>query len=295
VPEAREVPEESIEASRGARPQWSGRISFGLVSVPVHLFPASRAGGTPPRMLGAEGTPLARRFFCPEHGREIGPEEIVRGYELEDGRHVVVQDEELEALEPKKSRDIDLERFVPAGSIDPLFFERGYFLAPDGENTKAYRLLAEAMADTRRVGIGTFVMRDREYWVAIFAERGLLRAETLRFPEEIRDVRSLLRNGRPRPKPADVRRLERAVAALEAPKLDERKLADRETARMLELVQRKLRAGKDVVRTKAAAEEEPQDNVIDLMQVLKQSMRGGKRLARRAEGSKRRSPRRSGS
>jgi DNA end-binding protein Ku len=141
------------------RPFWSGTITFGLVSVPVHLYPAVRRGGMALRMLDADGTPLARRYYCPEHGREVPPEEIVRGYEIDKERYVVVEDHELEALTPRKSRDIDLTRFVRQEEIPPFFFDRAYFLTPSGDSTKAYRLLAEVMEKSRRAGIATFVMR----------------------------------------------------------------------------------------------------------------------------------------
>src|SRR5690606_31886465 len=99
---------------------------------------------------------------------------ILRGYEWAEGEYVVVRDEELEAIEPKKTREIDLRRFVDLSEIPPLYFERTYFLTPDGNSNKAYRLLAEVMERKQRAGIATFVMRDREYLVAILAENGIL-------------------------------------------------------------------------------------------------------------------------
>src|SRR5690606_796011 len=135
-----------------------------------------------------EGVPLARRYYDEKHEREIQREEIVRGFELDDGEMVLVTDAELEALEPDKTRDIDLRRFVPAESIDARYFDRGYFLAPSGDSTKAYRLLAAVMEKSKRAGIATFVMRGKEYLVAIFAENGILRAETLRFADELRSA-----------------------------------------------------------------------------------------------------------
>ena len=174
------------ERGRQPRPFWSGTISFGLVSVPVNLFPAQRGDGVPLRLLDPEGRPLARRYYCPAEETELGGDEIVRGYEVEEGKYVVIRDEELEALEPEKTRDIDLRRFVDRAEIDPMFFDRAYFLTPGADSTKAYRLLAAALEETDRAGIATFVMRGKEYWVAILAEEGLLAAATLRFPAEIR-------------------------------------------------------------------------------------------------------------
>jgi DNA end-binding protein Ku len=153
------VPERISDSEVRARAFWSGTITFCLVSIPVNLFPANRSGGVSFRMVDEEGTPLARVYFCPREDRPIDWDEIVRGYKLDDGDYVEVTEEELEALEPRKSRDIDLRRFVPAEQIEPIYFERGYYLTPGGESTNAYMLLAETMQRAGRAGIATFVMR----------------------------------------------------------------------------------------------------------------------------------------
>ena len=136
-------------------------------------------------MLDQDGTPLARRWFS-QDGTWLDDDDIVRGFEVDDDKYVVVTDEELEALEPRKSRDIDLRRFVPREAVDPRYFEHGYLLAPASDSTKAYRLLAAVMEETDRAGIATFVMRDKEYLVAILSENGVLHAVTLRFADELR-------------------------------------------------------------------------------------------------------------
>ncbi|HSQ19111.1 MAG TPA: Ku protein, partial [Blastocatellia bacterium] len=168
------------------RPFWSGTITFGLVSVPVNLFPAYRTTRASLRLLGPDGVPLSRRYYSPESGRDLDDDAMIRGYEVAKDKYVEVTDEELERLAPEKTRDIDLRRFVEQESIPPLFFERSYFLTPAGDSEKAYKLLAETMEEIGRVGIATFVMRGREYLIAIIAENGILRAETLRFADEIR-------------------------------------------------------------------------------------------------------------
>ncbi|MFW6325017.1 MAG: Ku protein, partial [Desulfovibrionales bacterium] len=178
------MPEQDREISR--RAFWSGTITFGLVSIPVSLFPGKRSSRASLRMLAPDGTPLRRQYYCPEEGRPVKQNEIVRGYEIEKDRYVIVTDEELEALEPKKTREIDLRRFVPVEQIDRKFFDRPYFLVPAGQTTKPYRLLAQTMEKSGRAGIATFVMRTKEYLVAILSENGILRAETLRFADQIR-------------------------------------------------------------------------------------------------------------
>jgi DNA end-binding protein Ku len=246
-------------------------LSFGLVSIPVELFPAHKSSVAGLRMLDADGTPLARRYYCPADDTEVDAEHLVRGYELEDGRLVVVTDEELEALAPKKSREIDLRLFVDRDSIHPLYFERSYFLAPGEQSGKAYRLLGAVMERSRRAGIATFVMRDREYLVAIFAEGGLLRAETLRFSGEVRSSEDV---GLPKPgKPAALRvkQLGAAVAALEADRWVTADLTDPHMEALRKVVEEKYRRGKDVVSSVGEAPREGAE-IIDPMEVLKKSL-----------------------
>lgn len=259
------------------RPFWSGTISFGLVSIPVNLFPGNRSHTVSLRMLAPDGTPLSRRYFCSKDDEALTRDEIVRGYEL-DGQYVVVTDEELEALEPQKSRDIDLRRFVERDAIDPMFFERSYFLTPAGGSTKAYRLLAETMERSGRAGIATFVMRGKEYLVAILAENGMLTAETLRFAEEIRSAEDVGLPDRSRVRKAEVTRIERAIRALSEDELDPNELEDAHAERLLELIVQKQADEKNVVHTPAEAEaEDEEEGVIDLMEIIRRNMRGARR------------------
>src|SRR2546429_5926912 len=116
---------------------------------------------------------------------------MVRGFEYEKGKYVIVTDEEVERLAPEQGRDIDLRKFVDLESIPPLYFDRSYFLAPSTGSEKAYKLLAETMAKSDLAGIATFVMRGKEYLVAIFPENGILRAETMRFADELRSPKEV--------------------------------------------------------------------------------------------------------
>jgi DNA end-binding protein Ku len=270
-----------------ARAIWSGTISFGLVTVPVHLFSAIRSRPVGLRMLDEDGTPLARRWLCPKDETWLEDDDIVRGYEVDDDKYVVVTDEELEALEPRKSRDIDLRRFVPREAVDARYFEHGYLLAPASDSTKAYRLLAAVMEETDRAGIATFVMRDREYLVAILAENGVLSAETLRFADELRPPEAVgLSSSRKKtkakspgktkkPDAVTLRRFERAIGAHVAKKLDPSVLEDETAEKLLALVERKRKSRKDVVEIPEAARDQEQGaEIIDLMEVLKRSLSG---------------------
>jgi DNA end-binding protein Ku len=285
----------------GPRPFWSGTITFGLVSVPVDLYPAVRRNRVSLRLLGPAGRPLARRYFRGPaeddggdggDGKELSRDEILRGFESDDGTYVVIGDEELEAVAPEKSRDIDLTRFVDAEAVDPIYFQRSYFLTPAGDSTKAYRLLAAVMERTGRAGIATFVMRGKEYLVAILAEGGILRAETLRFHDEVRSAEDV-----GLPDPGDVKvpkaleqKVKKAIRAAAAEGIDEEEMRDEDARRLLAVVERKRRAGEDVVEAPGAEPEEEEEGgaeVIDLMEVIKRNLAGGgvgggRRPARRA-------------
>ncbi|MBA3564028.1 MAG: Ku protein [Gammaproteobacteria bacterium] len=281
------MPDEDEQPRAQGRALWSGVITFGLVSVPVDLFPANRARSVSLRMIDEEGTPLSRRYFCPEEDRPVDWDEIVRGYETEKEKYVVVTDEELDALEPEKSREIDLRRFVDLSEIDPMYFERAYFLAPASESNKAYRLLAEAMDRAGRAGIATFVMRGKEYLVALISEHKILRAETLRFHDELRSASSV---GLPKLEKAEVKRvreMEQAIQKLSAKSFDRDEMSDDYAERLRKLVARKLKSGEDVVEVAEDVEDELSGGaeVIDIMEILKQRLEGQGRSVRASASS----------
>jgi DNA end-binding protein Ku len=284
------------------RPVWSGSLSFGLVSVPVELYSAQRNAGVAMRMLSPEGAPLERQYVCPKDETPLEPDEIVRGFEVSHGKFVVVTDEELAALAPRRSQDIELRRFVDRREIDPAYFVHTYYLVPGSEQTKAYRLLAEIMEEKGRAGVATFVMRERAYPVAIFAESGILRAETLRFADEIRTPEVIGLPGPGRLDAARVRAAEKATSALGRRELATRELRDEEPDRLIALARKKRERGQDVVEVaeEPEAADERGGEVIDLVALLKQRLgatraheparptkktaRTRKRPARRARG-----------
>jgi DNA end-binding protein Ku len=275
------------EANPNPRAFWSGTLTFGLVSVPVDLYPAVRPRRTPLRTLGPDDQPLVRRYFCSVDGEALSNDDIVRGYENDDGSFTIVEDEELDALAPRKSRDIDLRRFVAREEIPRQLLERPYVLAPAGDSTKAYHLLAATMERSGRAGIATFVMRGKEYLAAIFAEGGTLRAVTMRFAAELRTPEDV---GLPRPaRPsADKRQeMERAVAELTADELDVTLLKDDYAAKLVELAQLKRDADQGVVEIEEAPPEDDDGgaDVIDIMSVLRERM-GAARGPARAEAAR---------
>jgi len=286
---AEEQEELESAAPSGIRSFWTGTITFGLVTVPIALYSATRSRGTALRMVAPEGSPVQRRYVCSKDEAPLDEDDIVRGYEIEKGKFVIVTDDELEALEPRKSREIDLRLFVDRDSIDPIYFDRGYFLVPSGGTNKAYRLLAEVMEKKKYAGIATFVMRDKEYLVAITADDGILRAETLRFQDEIRDPEQVDLPKKVKVTAADVRKFEAQIAR-RAKKLDFRELVDDYEKRLEKLVAAKERKHEDIVRV--SEEEKPAaegGEVVDLLSVLSKSLggSGGRKAARKAPARKR--------
>jgi DNA end-binding protein Ku len=278
------VGEEAGGGGGSLRPFWSGTITFGLVSVPVALFPANRPRSVSLRMVAEEGTPLQRRYVCPKEEKEIGWDEIVRGYEVSKGKFVVIKDEELEALEPRKSRDIDLRLFVDRDEIPPLYYERAYYLTPAAGSNKAYRLLAEVMERKSKAGIATFVMRGKEYLVAIIAEKGILRAETLRFEDEVRKPEDVGLPKVAKAKDADVKKFEREIGK-RAGKLKLAEFLDDRAERLQEVAEKKRKKGEDVVKVDAPREEEEEGGeVIDILAALRRSL-GEDKPARTRTGS----------
>ena len=222
-------------------------------------------------MLGPDGEPLARRYYAEKTGKDLEADEMIRGYELDNGKFVTITDEELERLAPDKTRDIDLKLFVKEDSIPPVYFERGYFLTPASNSEKAYRLLAEAMKERGNVGLATFVMRGRERPVAIFSDNGILRAETMRFPDEVRTIKQV---GLPETKKvssAAVKKYETLIKK-KAKKVF-KPAKDEETEKLMKLVRKKQNKASNVVELKDYRRDEDHESA-DLIQILKRSLSG---------------------
>jgi DNA end-binding protein Ku len=221
-------------------------------------------------MLGPDGQPLSRKYYAEKSGKDLDADDTIRGYEIAENKFVIVTDEELERLAPEKTRDIDLKQFVPADSIPPTYFERGYFLVPAAGSQKAYKLLAGTMDKSGLAGIATFVMRGKEYLIAIFSDNGILRAETMRFADELRSPSAV---GLPKKKAAPkatVSKFEKIIANKSKKQFSPNKLADKQTDSLLKLVKKKQSKRGNVV--KVEDEMETDHKVLDLVQVLKKSL-----------------------
>jgi len=175
------------------RPVWKGAVTFGLVSVPVSLYPATRkqAELTFRLLHRKDKAPVEYRRVCTEEGVEVPWSDIVKGYELEKGQFVVLTDEDFAKAKTESTETLDIREFVPLEQINVAHFESPYWLEPTRQGRKAYVLLREALEESGRVGIGTFVMRQREHLAALRPAGKALMVTTLRFPDEIRGAEDL--------------------------------------------------------------------------------------------------------
>jgi DNA end-binding protein Ku len=229
------------------------------------------------KLVDKSGHALGREYHCSKDDQELDKDELVRGYQTDGGKVVVITDEEFESVAPEMSGDIELRGFVPLEQIAPMYFQKPYFLAPDGKSAKAYHLLATTMQKTGRVGIGSFVMRGHEYLVAIIADNGVLRAATLRYADELRTPESI---GLPKPRKVaanKVNQFARAIDELKRNGLDMSELEDQDARALRELAETKLESEENVIHQRGleAADEEATEGgaqIIDLMEVLRKSL-----------------------
>jgi len=255
---------------------WSGAISFGLVNIPVKLYSAvSRKTVRFNQLDGKDGTRIQQKRVNPKTGDEVPYERLVKGYELSPDRYVVVTPEELDSVEPRKTRMIEIEDFVELDDIDPIYYDHPYYLVPGKGATKAYTLLLKAMEESRRVGIARVVIRSKEQLVAIRPRNGVLCMETLLFGDEVvapDDIDEV-------PDTSDVKATKREVAMASelieslATAFDPSKYRDEYRDRVIELIERKAEGHEIAIQE---PEEEPAE-VPDLMAALEASIASAKR------------------
>lgn len=267
-----------------ARAIWTGSVSFGLVNVPVALYSATEDKTIHFNQFEAGTSDRIRYKRVNERtGREVKLPDIVRGREVAKGDYVLITDEELEAVEPGRSRTIDITDFVDIAEIDPIYFQRAYYLGPQGDGaTKAYALLHRAMADSGRAGIASFVMHGKQYLAAIRAREEVLVLHTMYFPDEVRDPREEIEN-LPTGEQFSDRELGMAEQLIESmtARWDPGSYRDTYRERVEDLIARKGR-GEEIVR-----EGEPAGaaSVTDLMEALRRSadeMRARRRASKNA-------------
>jgi len=253
-----------------ARTLWSGSLSFGLVNVPVRLTSAARDLDLHFRQLHEkDGAPIEQRRHCSEEGKEVEWEEVGRGFELDDGEQIVLTDEELSSVQPRKTRTISVEAFVDLDDVDPIYFDHPWFLTPSGDSEgtlRAYGLLVDVMESTDRAALGRFVMRTKEYLVLVRPRDGLLALTTLRFHDEVRPTDEIAPGGR---KPAKGK-IEGAVAVIESLSTDREPERDTDCYReRREQVIEDKKKGKRIQAPDQAEEPAP---APDLMAALQETL-----------------------
>jgi DNA end-binding protein Ku len=255
------------------RSLWTGSLSFGLVNVPVRLISAVRDRDLHFRQLHeSDGAPIEVQRWCEEEDVEVPWEEITHGFELEDGGQVIVSDLELQAIEPRKTRTIDIEQFVDLADVDPIYFNHPYFLVPAAEDDgakRAYTLLTEVMSKTERAALGTLVMRTKEYLALVRERGGALTLTTMLFADEVRPTKDVDAATAKAHKPT-AKQLNAAVSVIEAlaAEWDPDKHKDRYRDRLRKVVDRKRKGATIEI---PEPREEP-DPAPDLMEALERTL-----------------------
>jgi len=262
-----------------ARPVWSGAISFGLVQIPVKLYPAVSSRTVAFHQLDSKTKSRIKQLrVSAETGEEVPYTQIVKGYELSSGEYVEISEEELSALDPKAAKTIDLDEFVDLVDIDPIFFDKAYYLAPD-KAPKPYALLVQAMEESGKVGIAHFVMRTKQYLAAIRATDGVLVLSTMVYADEVNDPTQILDIDDAISVEVSEKELTMArqlVDSLSA-EFDPAKFRDTYREAVVGLIEAKA-AGNEIVAPKV---EEEQAVVVDLMAALEASVSAAKEARKR--------------
>jgi DNA end-binding protein Ku len=270
---------------------WSGAISFGLVNIPVKLYSAVQRKTVRFHQLDQEDKQrIQQKRVNPRTGEEVPYENLVKGYEIGPDRYVVITPEELESIQPEKTRMIDIVSFVDLDQIDPIFYDHPYYLVPDTGAAKAYRLLLDAMQESGKVALGRVVLRTKEYLVAIRPRDAVLTMETLLFADEVISPDSLDEQPSDGKAKTSAKELEMAQQLIDslAEDFEPESYKDEYRERVLEMIERKAEGEEIVIE---APTEEPKE-VPDLMAALEQSIAGAKGQGggKRAEPKKKRAP-----
>lgn len=249
------------------RSLWNGSISFGLVNVPVKMFAATEDKDVHFRTLHKEcHTPIQYRKFCPTCEKEVGPDELIKGFEYEKGRFVIISDEDLQGLAVAQTRAIEIVDFVNLPEIDPIFYYKTYYLSPGETGQKAYWLLRRAMEDTGKIAIAKIVLRDKQHLAAVRVLPDCLSLSMMFYPDEIRSTAELAQGQSIALHENEVRMATQLIESLTAPFAAE-KYTDEYRAQLLQLVEARVEGAS------VAVPESPRHNkVVDLMEALKASL-----------------------
>jgi len=258
---------------------WKGSISFGLVNIPIALYPATRREELKFRLLRSKDlSPVNYKRVAEKDGKEVPWGEIVKGYEYEKGKFVVLNEKDFQRVDLEATQTVDIQDFVDLDEIDPMYFYKPYFLEPQKGGDKAYTLLREALADGRKVGIAKVVIKTRQYLAGVKALKHALVLELMHFAEELSDAEKL---NVPKKTEVGKREKEMAEALVKSmtAKWDPEKYKDDYREALLEVIEEKVESGGKEIEEKPKAKKES-TKVIDLVAVLQESLaqaQGGKK------------------
>ncbi len=252
------------------RAMWSGSISFGLVNIPVKLVSAVKNKDIHFHQLEKNSKcRVHQKLYCPGKEEVIDRSEIVKGYEISPDQYVIVKQEEIDSVKPEARRTIDIAAFVDLASIDPIYYDKPYYLIPDEHAEKAYGLFVRAMANSKKVAIAKFVMRNKEYLCALRALQNTICLETMRFHDEVVPVQSITGNrtsGEAGEK--ELQMAEQLIRAL-SEDFNPENYKDDYREKLTQMIERKVQ-GQEIVTE--APEPEVKGRVIDLMAALEASL-----------------------
>jgi len=260
---------------------WKGSISFGLVNIPIALYPATRKEELKFRLLRkTDLSPVNYKRVAEKDGREVPWDQIVKGYEYEKGKYVVLKEEDFQRVDLEATQTVDIKDFVDLDEIDPMFFYKPYYLEPQKGGDKAYALLRDSLKENNKVGIAKVVIKTRQYLAGVKPEDGALVLELMHFADELADAEKLHV-----PSKVDVgkREMTMAKALIDSmsSKWNPEKYRDDYREALMEVIEEKVEAGGKEIETKPKKTPKP-TKVIDLVEVLQQSLaeaKGGKKKA----------------
>jgi DNA end-binding protein Ku len=248
---------------------WSGTVSFSLVAIPVRLVKSVEPGRISFHLLHAKDySPLERTMFCPQEEKMVPSEEIIRGFEIEPGKHIMITDEELASVSPDRSRTIEIAEFIDMKDVDPLYYDHPYFLVPLKGGEKSYTLLAESMRRTNKAGVATFVLDEREYLVLIMSRDGALAVTTLHYSDEILPEGPAPAGEAPDEETNSIRKTIKRMMAGFSPE----KYSNSRREKLLDIINKKEKRKIEVEAPEIEEEEEKAEGMADLMSALEKSM-----------------------
>ncbi len=254
-----------------ARAIWKGSISFGLVNIPIALYPATRREELKFRLLRkGDLSPVNYKRVAEKDGKEVSWDQIIKGYEYEKGKYVVLKDEDFERVDLEATQTVDIQDFVDQKEIDPMFFYKPYYLEPQKGGDKAYALLRDALKDTNKVGIAKVVIKTRQYLAGVKPEDGVLALELMHFADELEDPEKL---HVPKKTELGKREMSMAKSLIDSmsSKWNPEKYKDDYREALMEVIEEKVEAGGKEIEEKPKKAPKP-TKVIDLVSVLQKSL-----------------------